>query len=305
MTNEVLGLYRQLLGEVAPQASTEVLRLTRLQVRRMWTGILPPRLLTTPPLEVLARQEHEYAAVADHLEEHVRLAGASLLDLGCGLGTMLVEAGRRGAEVAGVEPDPDSLALSRARLAEAGVPGVVVAGVGESLPFADASFTAITCCSVLEHTRSPLAVLEEAARVLEPGGWLYLGVPNALGCVERHYKVFLPPGMPRALARAWLRLRRRDPRLLDELIEMSPRRAEALLSAAGFEIVDSPVERRLRRLAETLDGRAIPSRATGRIAVAAARRLGLGGALTSLVRRGFFVDGAWVVRRPAARSTTR
>ena len=53
--------------------------------------------------------------------------------------------------------------------------------------------------------------------MLSPGGWLYLGVPNALRWQERHYKLFMPPALPGWVARLYVRLRGRDPRFLDTL----------------------------------------------------------------------------------------
>ncbi len=304
MAREVVDLYLEHLpagARPAPPGPSLEERLAEAQIRAMWTGILPARLLRQEPARFLEDQSREYAAVADHLERWIPLAGRRLLDLGCGLGSLLLEARRRGAEVVGLEPDAASLALSRHRLQRAGAAGgCLLAAQGERLPLADGRLDIVTCCSVLEHVQDPLAVLREVARVLRPGGLLYLGVPNALGFVERHYKVVLPPRTPRPLARAWLALRGRDPSFLATLHEMTPRRARALLAAAGLEIVDSPVERRLARLEELLAGAARPRRPWARAALALLRATGAGGLLRAAVRRGWLVDGAWVARRPAA-----
>ncbi|MBN1872775.1 MAG: class I SAM-dependent methyltransferase [Anaerolineae bacterium] len=49
----------------------------------------------------------------------------------------------------------------------------------EQLPFADGSYDAVICTQVLEHVKRPLVVLREAARVLRPGGELYLTAPQS------------------------------------------------------------------------------------------------------------------------------
>ncbi|MGQ9765713.1 MAG: class I SAM-dependent methyltransferase [Armatimonadota bacterium] len=47
----------------------------------------------------------------------------------------------------------------------------------EQLPFPDKSFDFILCTEVLEHTQQPFQVMRELARLLKPGGYLFLSVP--------------------------------------------------------------------------------------------------------------------------------
>jgi SAM-dependent methyltransferase len=48
-----------------------------------------------------------------------------------------------------------------------------------ALPFAANQFDVVLCTQVLEHVREPRAVLVELQRVLQPGGRLYLSVPQS------------------------------------------------------------------------------------------------------------------------------
>lgn len=47
------------------------------------------------------------------------------------------------------------------------------------LPFADTTFDAVLCIQTLEHVPEPAWVLAELARVLRPGGKLYLSAPQS------------------------------------------------------------------------------------------------------------------------------
>jgi len=52
-----------------------------------------------------------------------------------------------------------------------------VSGVGEHLPFSDATFDVVFCLAVLEHVTDPFACAAEIGRVLKPGGTLLSQVP--------------------------------------------------------------------------------------------------------------------------------
>ena len=57
-------------------------------------------------------------------------------------------------------------------------PGVdVVLANSEANPFPDGSFDAVISANTLEHTRRPWVIVREMARVLKPGGVMFLLVP--------------------------------------------------------------------------------------------------------------------------------
>jgi SAM-dependent methyltransferase len=56
-------------------------------------------------------------------------------------------------------------------------PTVQVRGDGHRLPFRDRAFSGVLMRGVLEHVQSAESVRDEALRVLEPGGFLYVEVP--------------------------------------------------------------------------------------------------------------------------------
>jgi 2-polyprenyl-6-hydroxyphenyl methylase/3-demethylubiquinone-9 3-methyltransferase len=53
-----------------------------------------------------------------------------------------------------------------------------LAGAGERLPFADASYDVVLCCDVLEHLENPATVIAEMSRVLKPAGYFLYDTIN-------------------------------------------------------------------------------------------------------------------------------
>lgn len=98
-----------------------------------------------------------------------------ILDVGCGSGAFLLTLGHAGWECHGVEIDPSAVEAAHA----AGLPRVHAAGDLREVGYPDAQFDAIRFWHVLEHLRSPRAQLDEAFRMLRPGGTLTIGVPHA------------------------------------------------------------------------------------------------------------------------------
>lgn len=105
------------------------------------------------------------------LLETVRDIGprARVADVGAGTGILTGQLSRAGIDCVAVEPLP-----AMARQLRLALPEVSVAlGVAEALPLADACVHAYTAAQAF-HWFDPGAALDEAARVLAPGGWLFL-----------------------------------------------------------------------------------------------------------------------------------
>lgn len=115
------------------------------------------------------------------LAAHVALAGARVVDVGCGSGALCRALRSRGAEVTGVECGAEP--LQAARLADPDHADAYVEGVGQALPLGDGELDAVVYSYALHHVPVEYldAALVEVARVLRPGGLLYVVEPVAAG----------------------------------------------------------------------------------------------------------------------------
>src|SRR6185369_13421867 len=102
-------------------------------------------------------------------------AAGTLLEIGVGTGALLPELASRAGQVIGVDHSPAMLEEARRRLAAAGQQGVELRlGEMTHLPLMDRGTGCVVANMVLHHAADPLAVLQEIARVLEPGGIVVL-----------------------------------------------------------------------------------------------------------------------------------
>jgi len=96
--------------------------------------------------------------------------GKAVLDLGCAGGFMAEALAQRGAQVTGIDPAAGAIDAARAHSRSEGLRIGYDVGVGEALPYDDASFDAVVCVDVLEHVADLHRVLAQVMRTLRPGG---------------------------------------------------------------------------------------------------------------------------------------
>ena len=126
---------------------------------------------------------------SDVLRAQLPLDGATVADIGCGDGALVRVMARAGARVIGIDPGIGQLA--RARAAEAVGDETYICAFGEQLPLADGCLDAVVFFNSLHHVPIEMqgAALDEAARVLKPGGFVYIQEPLAEGA---HFELVQP-----------------------------------------------------------------------------------------------------------------
>lgn len=83
----------------------------------------------------------------------------------------------------------------------------------DALPYPDQHFAMINCLDVLEHTYDPSKIIQQFARVLQPGGYLFITVPTKYGEVVQHYY----EGLDGSMFPAMLHMHHFDPATLNDM----------------------------------------------------------------------------------------
>jgi len=167
--------------------------------------------------------------------------GHTLLDVGCGIGTAVLEAERRlgaSARCEGADLSAAMIEEARRRAAQAGSSAVFHLASADRLPHADASLDGYRAERVYQHIGDPAAALAEARRCLRPGGRIVLVDQDWDLCVFDSDDVAASREVTRAFANSLVNgtVGRQYRRLLREagFLDVSVT-AEAVTSASGAD----------------------------------------------------------------------
>lgn len=163
-----------------------------------------------------------------YVAERVSLAGARVLDVGCGGGLLSEALARAGANVTAIDLSSGVLDVARLHLFESNLKvdyrEVSVEALADEAPGA---YDAITCMEMLEHVPDPGSVVAACARLLKPGGKVFFSTLNrtpaafALAIVGAEYVMRLLPRGTHHYAQF-----------------IRPSELAAALRAAGLELTD-------------------------------------------------------------------
>lgn len=123
-------------------------------------------------IEMRAADPRYQAMVHSYLSEIAFPLGARALEIGCGTGwvTRTLAKWPSVAHAFGIDPSP--VFIERARQLAADIPNIAFEEAdGRSLTLASESFDAVVIHTTMSHVPQPERLVEQAFRVLRPGGW--------------------------------------------------------------------------------------------------------------------------------------
>jgi len=123
---------------------------------------------------------------AKFVADRVKVAGAKVLDVGCGGGLLSETLARAGADVTGIDLAPGMIEVARLHAAEHGIAVDYRAeNVDVLVQNESGAFDIVTCMEMLEHVPDPGAMMDSLARLVRPGGDVFISTIN------RNLKAFL------------------------------------------------------------------------------------------------------------------
>jgi 2-polyprenyl-6-hydroxyphenyl methylase/3-demethylubiquinone-9 3-methyltransferase len=122
-----------------------------------------------------------------------------VLDVGCGAGAQALSWAHLRHRARGIDISAPLIDLARQRAAAETLPVEFRVGSATELPFADASADVVIVSELLEHLPDWEACVNEAIRVMRPGGVFYLSTTNRLCPVQQEFALPLYSWYPARL----------------------------------------------------------------------------------------------------------
>ena len=109
------------------------------------------------------------------IARHAELAGAAVLDVGCGGGILAEAMARRGARVTGIDLSEKALRVAQLHLHESKLD---IRYEKSSVEDYAGEFDLVTCMELLEHVPQPASMVAACARLVRPGGRVFFSTIN-------------------------------------------------------------------------------------------------------------------------------
>lgn len=113
------------------------------------------------------------------IERSNGIFGKNILDVGCGGGILAESMAKQGAEVTGIDMGKEPLTVARSHALETGTGLSYIQTTAEDHAEKNAEqYDIITCMEMLEHVPDPFSVIVACAKMIKPGGDIYLSTLN-------------------------------------------------------------------------------------------------------------------------------
>ena len=136
----------------------------------------------------------------EYVASRIRLAGARVVDVGCGGGLLSESLAARGADVLGIDASEDVVEAARAHLDASGLDAEYRTTTAEALAETEPGrFDLVTCMELIEHVPDGAALVAACARLARPGGTVVFSTINrtpksyALAIVAAEYVLGMLP----------------------------------------------------------------------------------------------------------------
>jgi len=122
----------------------------------------------------------------DFIERHQPITDQKIVDIGCGGGILSESLAVKGAKVTGIDLAEEVLTVAKLHGLDSGVKvNYQLIAAEEYAEQHTEHYDMVTCMEMLEHVPDPASIVQAAAKLVKPGGWVFFSTLN------RNYKSYL------------------------------------------------------------------------------------------------------------------
>ncbi|KTD82230.1 bifunctional 2-polyprenyl-6-hydroxyphenol methylase/3-demethylubiquinol 3-O-methyltransferase UbiG [Legionella waltersii] len=112
----------------------------------------------------------------EFITQHSNLSMRRVLDVGCGGGILCEAMAKLGAQVTGIDAEPESIKVAKEHASQSSLTINYLDTPIED--YESPMFDVVTCMELLEHVQKPELLLQHCKRLLKPGGLLFVSTIN-------------------------------------------------------------------------------------------------------------------------------